>query len=483
MDGTVRAGSWWSPGVVTMWFTDRTEERFADREEAGRRLAARLDHLAGQDVVVLGLPRGGVPVAAPVAAALGAPLDVVVVRKLGVPWQPELAMGALGEDGVLVLDDDVLGSTRLTPQDVDAVAARERVELERRTARFRGGRTRVPVAGRTAVVVDDGVATGSTARAACQVVRAHGADRVVLAVPVAPEGWERRMAGVADELVAVATPAGFRAIGPFYDDFRQTGDEEVLACLDRARDRQASDARTAPAEDRPADDGPPRARTGTTVHETLQVPAGDVALVGDLALPSDPLGLVVFAHGSGSSRRSPRNRRVAELLRQAGLGTLLLDLLTPAEEGDRALVLDVELLADRLGAALRHVAGRQETAGLPLGLFGASTGAAAALLAAAEGSNRVAAVVSRGGRPDLAALRLPAVTAATLLVVGGDDAVVLDLNEKALRMLRCPARLVVVPGATHLFEEPGALDAVADAARDWFVDHLAGSAPGRTLGP
>lgn len=205
--------------------------RFADRDDAGRLLGRRLGPLRGQDVVVLGLPRGGVPVAARVADALAAPLDVVVVRKLGLPWQPELAMGALGEDGVVVLDDRVLGSTGVGMDDVDRVVQRERVELARRTARFRGDRRRVPLAGRTAVVVDDGLATGSTARAACGVVRGLGAARVVLAVPVAPAGWERRLAGVADRLVAVSTPARLRSIGEHYGDFRQTADEEVLACL------------------------------------------------------------------------------------------------------------------------------------------------------------------------------------------------------------------------------------------------------------
>nr|WP_297425763.1 phosphoribosyltransferase [uncultured Actinotalea sp.] len=444
-----------------MRFTGRDPgETFTDRDDAGRRLAARLQHLHGEDLVVLGLPRGGVPVAARVAEALGAPLDVVVVRKLGVPWQPELAMGALGEEGVLVLDEEVLGSTRLEEEDVERVAERERAELDRRTARFRGDRSRVPVAGRTAVVVDDGIATGSTARAACQVVRAHGAARVVLAVPVAPAGWEQRMAGVADELVAVAAPRAFLAIGEFYDDFRQTTDEEVLACLEAARARDTS-----------ARDG--SAREGAAARETLRIPADGVELVADLALPAGARGLVVFAHGSGSSRHSPRNRSVAEVLQEAGLGTLLLDLLAPAEEGDRALVFDVELLAERLNAVLRHVTTLPATAGLPLGLFGASTGAAAALIAAAAPSSPVAAVVSRGGRPDLAALRLPAVRAPTLLVVGGDDVVVLDLNERALRMLRCESRLVVVPGATHLFEEEGTLAAAAGAARDWFVEHLA----------
>ncbi|MBC7292235.1 MAG: dienelactone hydrolase family protein [Actinotalea sp.] len=455
-----------------MWFTDQDASvRFADRDDAGRRLAVRLDHLRDEDVVVLGLPRGGVPVAARVAEALGAPLDVVVVRKLGVPWQPELAMGAVGEEGVMVLDEGVLRSTRLEEDDVERVAERERAELERRTARFRGDRPRVPVEGRTAVVVDDGVATGSTARAACQVVRAHGAARVVLAVPVAPAGWDQRMAGVADELVAVATPRAFLAIGQFYDDFRQTADEEVLACLDAARARVGDVAADPPAG------GHPTRPAGTTVREVLRLPADGVDLVGDLVLPPDPLGLVVFAHGSGSSRHSPRNRHVAHVLQDAGLGTLLLDLLTPAEEGDRALVFDVELLAERLGAVLRHLAGLPLTGDLPLGLFGASTGAAAALLAAADPASPVAAVVSRGGRPDLAALRLPAVTVPTLLVVGGDDTVVLELNERALRMLRCEARLDVVPGATHLFEEPGTLETAAQAARDWFLDHLRPSGP------
>ncbi|WP_225753782.1 phosphoribosyltransferase family protein [Actinotalea sp. Marseille-Q4924] len=416
-----------------------------DREEAGRRLAPLLEHLRGRDVVVLGLPRGGVPVAAQVAEWLGAPLDVVVVRKLGVPWQPELAMGAVGEGGVMVVDEHVLRSARLSRGDLEEVATRERAELERRTARFRGDRPRVPVAGRTAVVVDDGVATGSTARAACQVVRALGATHVVLAVPVAPAGWEGRLAGAADELVAVRTPRFLGSIGEFYDDFRQTSDEEVLACLSGV--------------------APPS-------HVTMAVPADGAGLVGDLVLPAGARGLVVFAHGTGSSRHSPRNRAVARVLQEARLGTVLLDLLDPTEQDGHATPVDVELLAARLGLVVRHLTDLPTTAGLPIGLYGASTGAAVALLTAAEPGSPVAAVVSRGGRPDLAALRLPAVRVPTLLVVGQDDPVVLDLNERALRMLRCEARLVVVPGAGHLFEEPGTLDVVAEAARDWFVEHL-----------
>jgi pimeloyl-ACP methyl ester carboxylesterase len=193
----------------------------------------------------------------------------------------------------------------------------------------------------------------------------------------------------------------------------------------------------------------------------------------DLRVPEGARGLVLFAHGSGSSSRSPRNRYVAGALNEAGLGTLLFDLLTPEEEADRANVFDVELLASRLLLATERVRESPDTAELPLGYFGASTGAAAALWAAAEPGSGVAAVVSRGGRPDLAAPRLAAVRAPTLLIVGGRDELVLELNRQAQRELGGETRLEVVPGATHLFEEPGALDRVADLAAEWFARHFA----------
>lgn len=208
---------------------------FANRVDAGQRLGRRLSHLTGPDVVVLGLPRGGVPVAAEVAAALHAPLDVILVRKLGVPDQPELAMGALGEDEVQVLVPDTIRRAGVTGEELAAVHERERAELRRRSRRFRGDRDRLCLTGRTTVLVDDGVATGSTARAACQVARALGAARVAVAVPVAPPGWTRQFAGCADELVCLLTPRHLVAIGRWYADFTQTTDDEVVACLERAR--------------------------------------------------------------------------------------------------------------------------------------------------------------------------------------------------------------------------------------------------------
>lgn len=204
---------------------------FVNRADAGRRLGQRLQHLRGTDVVVLGLPRGGVRVAAEVAAALGAPLDVIMVRKLGVPSQPELAMGAIGDGGVRILLPETVRRAGVTPDALAGVERREHAELRRRAARFRGDRTAVPLTGRIAVVIDDGIATGSTARAACQVARARGAARVVLAVPVAPFGWVRGLRDVADELIALITPRELRAIGLWYSDFSQSSDEEVLACL------------------------------------------------------------------------------------------------------------------------------------------------------------------------------------------------------------------------------------------------------------
>jgi putative phosphoribosyl transferase len=203
-----------------------------------------------------------------------------------------------------------------------------------------------------------------------------------------------------------------------------------------------------------------------------EVTVGTHALPGELQVPERAGALVVFAHGSGSSRASPRNRRVAAVLQQRRLATLLFDLLTEPEQADRGKVFDIELLAERLAEALDWIEQQPALAGLRVGLFGASTGAGAALVAAASRPARVGAVVSRGGRPDLAANCLPRVSAPTLLIVGSADTEVLDLNRQAFRLLGCNKRLEVVPDATHLFQEPGALRSVADLAAAWFESHL-----------
>ena len=204
--------------------------RFRDRRDAGRRLAERLTAYTGSDVIVLGLPRGGVPVAAEVARALGAPLDIVVVRKLGVPWQPEVAMGAIGEGGVRVVDSRIVSRAGIDDETLRDVEIRERAVLDDRVRVWRAVRQRADVRGRTAVVVDDGIATGSTARAACRVLREAGAECVVLAAPVAPRDVVDDLAE-ADEVVVVHAPRDFSAVGQFYDDFAATSDDEVVALL------------------------------------------------------------------------------------------------------------------------------------------------------------------------------------------------------------------------------------------------------------
>ena len=209
-----------------------------------------------------------------------------------------------------------------------------------------------------------------------------------------------------------------------------------------------------------------------TVRRSIQIHTDAAQLPGDLIVPGDAGGVVVFAHGSGSSRRSPRNVAVAERLNVAGLATLLFDLLTPAEAADRALVFDIELLAARLGAAIVAVRDAADVPAVPLGLFGASTGAAAALVASTFDDANVGAIVSRGGRPDLAGNVLQRVTAPVLLIVGSNDPDVLDLNRAAAERIRAETRVEVVPGATHLFEEPGALEMVSDLATSWFVRNL-----------
>ncbi|MFF1881232.1 phosphoribosyltransferase family protein [Pseudarthrobacter sp. NPDC058196] len=438
---------------------------FLNRADAGRRLGKRLAGLRGRDVVVLGLPRGGVPVAFEVAKALEAPLDVIVVRKLGVPFQPEVAMGAIGEGNVRVLDRRTLSMAHVSQEDLQQVERRERVLLDSRVARFRQGRPRLDLTGRTAVIVDDGIATGSTAKAACQVARQLGAATIILAVPVAPARAIVELKEP-DDVVCLLSPQDFQAVGYYYHDFSPTEDGEVVQLLDAAASppRHRGDER---------EDG--------TLDDDVEIPDGRAVLRGSLHLPGRCDGTVLFAHGSGSSRHSPRNRYVASVLHGAGLGTLLLDLLTPEEEVNRANVFDIALLARRLSAATHWLEARRDGSAGRIGYFGASTGAAAALWAAAEPGAEVAAVVSRGGRADLAGPRLGAVRAPTLLIVGSADTQVLALNRQAMARMQAPTRLEIVPGATHLFEEPGTLALAANLAADWFRHYLLPSPVGRSM--
>jgi predicted phosphoribosyltransferase/dienelactone hydrolase len=423
---------------------------FGDRREAGRMLASRLLEMDLADPVVIALPRGGVPVGFEVASALRAPLDIGLVRKLGHPNQPELGLGAIGEDGTVVVDERATEAFGITREQIELIAARESAELDRRRRLYRGDTPPAEIRGRTVIVVDDGIATGVTASAASHVLKAQGAARVILAVPVCPAGTADRIDGDVDEVVSLSAPQHFSSVGSWYDDFSQTSDEEVVDLLDAAREHVHG------------------GETAADLAGEVEIPTGDGAVLGGtVGLPPEPSGLVVFVHGSGSSRYSPRNNSVARYLEGRGFATLLFDLLTTAEADDRRNVFDIELLTRRLVDATRWAHRQHALARLPLACFGASTGAAAALKAAAEPDSGIGAVVSRGGRPDLAGAALGRVTVPTLLIVGGDDTEVLALNRSAAEHLAGPCRLAVVPGAGHLFEEPGTLARAARLAADF----------------
>ncbi|HVP67664.1 MAG TPA: phosphoribosyltransferase family protein [Anaeromyxobacteraceae bacterium] len=432
---------------------------FEDRQDAGRRLAPLLERYRGARPVVLGLPRGGVPVAAEVAAALGAPLDVLVSHKVGAPGMPEYAVGAAAEGGVVVVSADAAREVGLPGEEVLAFAEREQGEIERRARLFRGGRPPPDLSGRTAILVDDGVATGCTARAAVRAARKLGAARVVVAAPVAAPDARAALAREADDVVFVEVPEGFFAVGAFYRDFRPTTDDEVVQWLSGARGGGEA----------------PRARPPVAHDEgEVTIQSDGLEFPASAAVPPGAKGVVVFSHGSASSRRNPRDRYLARCLRERGLGTVFPDLEAP--EGVEGGF--VERRARRLLAAARWLAAREDTARLPAGLIGSSSGAAPALAAAALAPGCFSAVVLRGGRPDLAGEEVVRrVRTPTLLIVGGRDDHVLRLNEAALRLLPGRRSLAVVPGAGHAFAEPGALDAAARLGAGWFEEAFRQGAP------
>jgi len=452
---------------------------FRDRYDAGRQLAAEVLQRGYEDAVVLGLPRGGIPVAAKVAEALGLPLDVLMVAKLGLPTQPEFALGAIGEDGVRVIDTSTCEAYGISNAELVRVDAEKRLELNRKARLYRRGSPAIPLQGHTAILVDDGVATGSTAAAASLVARKLGARQVVLAVPVGSPHAIQELRSQLDEVICLRTPEQFRAVGQWYVDFAATPDEQVVDLLQRQRRLLEGSQDSA----RQVDPEPEAAGLSiglgvevpvwrSQVDREVEISVNSARLAGHLSVPEHPLGVVLFAQGSGNSGHRDRNRAVAAVLNQAGIATLILDLLRPEEQKVRANEFDLPLLGKRLLLASEWLEEQPQTIGLDLGYFGVSTGAGAALWAAADHSARVTAVVSLGGRPDLAGWRLRDVRSSTLMIVGSHDPHALQLNGAAAERLQCEFDCALVPGASHMFEEAGTLEVAAGLARDWFVEHF-----------
>lgn len=468
---------------------------FRDRTDAGAALALSLGTLATeQDVVVLGLARGGVPIARQVADALGAPMDVLVARKIGVPGIEEVALGAIAEGSDELVADGVARYIGLPPAVMDRLAAHERREIHRRVRLYRDGQAPRDVRGCVVVLVDDGLSTGATLRAAARLVRARGARRVIAAVPVASLQGLKDVRSDVDEVVTVITSRGSQTVSAHYESFAPMTDADVMHVLGRPvvgrpslllrHARLSLEAPLGPGE---------RVRP----ERRLDIPLGRDSIVGDLGMPrdstdpreaafgNDPRGLVILVHGAGSSRMSYRNRYLAGRLRLSGWATLRLDLLT-YEEQERAAVdarlrFDVSCLAARLTAACEWVRARGLGGAEHMVLFGSSVGAAAALCVASA-DERIAAVMSRSGRVDLAASALGHVRAPVLLLVGTEDRETLERNREALRRLPRRARLVRIRGAGHTFEEPGALGAVGEHAAAWLEDTLSGRGPAATFG-
>jgi putative phosphoribosyl transferase len=443
---------------------------FKNRKDAGNQLAMRLGAYANrEDVIVLGIPRGGVPVAFEIAQALNAPLDLFLSRKLGVPGQEELAFGAVAAGDGRFLDQEIIRAAGISEREIERVTKEVTETLNQRAALYRGDRGPLEVAGRTVILVDDGIATGASMYAAIKALRQMKPAKLVVAVPVAPPtttAWLRR---AIDELVCLDEPEPFYAVGQFFERFSQISDEEVMDLLRRANQ---------PSANRPFIESSSTVDSaGEGSEQEVAIEIETLTLEGTLSIPQGANSIVLFAHGSGSSRHSPRNRYVAGVLQSHGIATLLFDLLTHEEEvvdeSNHQLRFNIALLAKRLVEVTQWITQYPSTKALPIGYFGASTGAAAALLAATSLPDRVAAIVSRGGRPDLALEALGQVGASVLLIVGGADPIVITLNRQALRRLQCRNKqLVVVPGATHLFEEPGKLEEVAQTAADWFAHFL-----------
>ncbi len=413
-------------------------ELFKNRESAGKQLAVEVSRFVQADALVLALPRGGVPVAWEIAKDLDLAMDLLLVKKIAAPEAPEFAIGAVAEDDPPIWSRENLGQFELSQAELNELLKGVQRKILRQRASWCGEYMRYKVRGRQVILVDDGLATGLTMRAAVSHVRRHGARQVVVAVPVAAKSAKREFKDIADEIVILETPEDFSSVGRWYDDFAQVADAEVTAIVAESRAR---------------------------VSPSLTIPINGFDLPADLAVPKGAKGIILFAHGSGSSRRSPRNQYVAKALNQAGFATLLFDLLTPQEATSHTQVFAIPLLAERLIGASRWARQQKPLASLPMLYFGASTGAAAALVAAAQ-SPEVSGVVSRGGRPDLAGEALKQVGCPVLLVVGGNDQVVIELNKQAQRDLKL-SQLFIVPEATHLFAEPGALDSVIEVVQTW----------------
>ncbi|MBI2207675.1 MAG: alpha/beta fold hydrolase [Candidatus Rokubacteria bacterium] len=429
--------------------------RFHDRTDAGRRLADALAPFVTPPAVVAGIPRGGVAVALPVVERFGLPLTVVYARKLTAPIAPELAFGALDEDGEVILEPRIVATLGLQRDDIDRARTRVAAEIRRRMQLYQVPPLATYLPGASVLLVDDGLATGNTMRAAVAYARRHGAREIVVAVPCASVEAAERFRHEADRFVGLVIDPGFYAVGAYYEDFSPVEDAAVCRMLEQAQ-------RIIAGSDPPA--------SGLAV--SFKNSRG-LRLAGELLVPDGPgrHPVVVFAHGWGSSKASPRNRMVATALVAAGIAAFLFDFTGHGDSEGTDEDSTAAQQHDDLRSAADILETLDEVDSRRLGIAGASSGAAAALLFAAE-DQRVKALVMRSGNARGAELAAERVRAPTLLIVGALDAPILAVNEELLARLAGTKRMEIVPGGNHLFEDPAALRRAATLTVEWFARHL-----------
>jgi putative phosphoribosyl transferase len=454
-----------------------------NRSSAARDLArALLKYRKQPNVVVLAVACGGVPVAAGIARELHAPLDLMLVHKLGTPAHGEVAMGAVASGGVRLVNRQIVRALEVSPQELECMAARVGTELEQCLAGFRGTRGLPALEDRCVILVDDGVSTGSTMQAAIAALRARAPARIVAAVPVGPVEAISQLRREADEVVCLATPTPFGSIGRWYEEFPEVSAEEVRRLLAERWDeeeRRASAGCVRPRQVYPE----PIAQTPTArvrSASSVRLHSGTGLLEGTLVVPDPVQGLIVVVKGSAADPFNSRACAFAELLEEHGYATLQFNFLgTDEERADPVrdeVRSDVAQIAERLGRVLDWVAHEPHVQELPVGIFATSVGVAAALRLTAERPAAAAAIVSLSGRPELAGAFITKVTAPVLYLLGGHDERALALNVEAAVRMRTPHRVEVVPGAGALFDEPGKLAQAATHAAAWFERHLVQSA-------
>jgi putative phosphoribosyl transferase len=427
---------------------------FEDRTQAGRALAAKLAPSIKPPCVVVAIPRGGVTVALPIVERLRVPLTVVYARKLTAPVAPEFAFGALDEDGQAIIDWSAVGLLGLAPDDVERAKTRVAAEIRRRMALYQVPALAQYLPGSGVVLVDDGLATGLTMRAALVYARRHGAREITVAVPCASAQAAALFRREADRFVSLVVDEAFMAVGGYYRDFSPVVDEEVTTMLARARELAQ----------------PP---TATTALRLSFKNSRGLNLAGVLLAPDSPgpHPVVVFAHGLGSDKDSPRNRATAEALRAEGVAAFLFDFTGHGESEGKPQESTPVQQTDDLLSALDVVATLDSLDADRVGVAGASSGAAVALRVAAE-RPAVRSVVLRSGNPEGAEAAAERVKAPTLLIVGERDEPIRSANQDLLGRLAGPSRLEVVRRGDHLFEDPEALARAITLAVDWFKRHL-----------